>query len=317
MLREKLGLSSHEMSSIGGATFAYLFHRITQDELVKVIKRLDESKVERVLDVVRRDGYVLRNCKLYAWAFFKSRHGGRKPQSKAFGIHRQDVQFLSRLNLAHIDLKYEAFSLEDYKALVEGATTGPTVDGYIGRFISKRMTFLLRSYNVKREDLENEMVASAVRAIYMKFPHFESALHLTNTAKTAIHNSGETLVTYYTSPSRQRLMLNSEGQYEARNVNTEVLVDLEAAPSYLDHVKDYLEVLARLGERRMRPDVQRFLLCCAGHYDEEFSAFLKMNNAEAIEDMAYSRYLSKARKHFKFSEWQVTRLFEKLRMHME
>jgi hypothetical protein len=337
MLREKLGLSSSaEMDKIGGATFAYLFHRIDQDQLVRVVRAHDESKVERILEVVRRDGYVLKHCKLYAWAFFKSRHGFPKPKPNDFLIVRddpkfmrryreepefvkglkEDAAFLRRLNLANIDLKYEALSLEDYDVLIEGATTSPSIEEYIGKFISKSMTFLLRSYGVKRDELAHDMQAAAVRAIYMKYPVFESALHLTNTAKTTIGNTGKTLITYHVSPSRQRLMLNSEGKFEARNVNTEVLTDLEAPPSYLDHVKDYLEVLAKLSDR-MRPDVQRFLLCCAGHYDQEFSQFLGLNNSEAIEDMAYSRYMGKARKHFKYSENQVTKLFAKLRLHME
>jgi len=316
MLREKLGLTSDEMTKLGGATFAYLFHRIDQDQLVKIVKEHDESKVERILEAVRRDGYLLRNCKLYAWAFFKSRHGFPKPRPKDYGIARADVAFLSRINLSHIDLKYPAFTADDYDALIEGATTSPSMEEYIGKFISKSMTFLIRSYNVKRDDLEHDMQASAVRAIYMKYPCFESALHAINTAKTTIANTGKTLITYHVSPSRQRLMINAEGKFEARNVNTEALTDLEAPASYMDHVKDYLEVLAKLSDR-MRPDVQRFLLCCAGHYDPEFSQFLGSNNSEAIEDMAYSRYIGKARKHFNYSETQVTKLFAKLRLHME
>jgi hypothetical protein len=82
------------------------------------------------------------------------------------------------------------------------------------------------------------------------------------------------------------------------------------------HAKESLEVLVKLAHK-MRPDVQRFLLCCAGHYDEGFSDYLETDNSLAVDSMAYSRYLGKARKYFEFSETQVQKLFEKLKMHLE
>lgn len=338
MLRELFGLSAAQLPRLGGAIFAYVFRRpeIDQNRLIEIVKENAPELEEKILDVVRINGYVLKHCKAYAWAFYKSRHGFAKPKALDYLVMRddkefmrryreepgfvnglkEDAKFLRRLNLAHVDLKFDAYSMEDYQALLDGATTGPSIEGHIGRFISARMTFLIRSYAVKREDLENEMIAGALRSMYMKYPQFESVLHLQNTAKTGIHNAGESLVTYYTSPSRQRLMLNSEGHFEARNVNMDSLTSLEAPSSYLEHIRDYLEVLARMGDQ-MRPDVQRFLLCCAGQHDPEFSEFLEVDNSEAIEEMAYSRYIGKARKFFKYSEWQVTKLFEKLRTHLE
>jgi hypothetical protein len=336
VLREKFGLSAANMPRLGGAIFAYLFHRIDQKRLIEIIREHDADKEEQILEAVRTNGYVLKHCKAYAWAFYKSRFEGRKPDELDYLVVRddqkfmrqyredpafvkglkEDAKFLRRLNLAHIDLAFPAYSMSDYQALIDGATTGPTIHAHMGRYISKRMTFLIRSYNVKREDLQNEMTASALRAIYMGFPEYESVLHLQNTAKTGIHNAGESLVTYYTSPSRQRLMTTTEGNYEARQVNTDQLTSLEAPPSYLDGARDSLEVLVNVG-KNLRPEVQRFLLCCAGHYDKGFSEFLMANNADAVEEMAYSRYVGKVRKYFEFSERQVSRLFEMLRERLE
>jgi hypothetical protein len=302
------------MAKIGGAVFAYLFHRITQRELVAIID--DKEKEERILEVVRRKGYVLRDCKLYAWAAYRARFGYPKPSIKEFGVTRRDAAFLSRLNLGHLSIDFESYNLEDFKALVEGTVKSPTMDAYIGRFISKKMLFLTRSYGVKRSDLESDMLSGALRAVYMHFPRFESLLHFTNVAKAAIHNTGMSLITYHTSPARQRLFINESGGFEATHVDVDVMSSVEAPQQYMAHAKESLEVLVKLAHK-MRPDVQRFLLCCAGHYDEGFSDYLETDNSLAVDSMAYSRYLGKARKYFEFSETQVQKLFEKLKMHLE
>lgn len=318
MLREMLGLSVHEMSRIGGAVFAYLFHRIDQKKLIRIVNEYDSTKTEQILEVVRTKGYLLLNCKLYAWAFYKSRHGGPKPKPADFGIARADVQFLSRINLAHIPLKFVAYSVADFKNLIVEATDDPEIRAHIGRYVSKQLTFLVRNYGVNRNDLEGEMKAHAIRALYMKYPHFESVLHLRNNVKTTIHNRGQTLVSYHTSPARERLTKDAEGKFASRHVDTEALVDLEAPDEYMADVRDTLNSLVQISSAlSLRQDVQRFLMCCAGHFDAGFSAFLTIDNAQAVEDMAYDKYLKKARTYFSFSEKQVTHLFAKLRTMLE
>jgi hypothetical protein len=118
-----------------------------------------------------------------------------------------------------------------------------------------------------------------------------------NTAKTAIHNEGESKVTYYTAPCRQKLEQNADGDFISIEVSTEELAEVESQGNYLEHIRDRLEGLVRLSER-MTPKVQRFLMACAGQYDKDFSDFLRTNNAEAVEEMAYSRYLGQARLYF-------------------
>jgi hypothetical protein len=316
MLRNILGLSVHQMSRTGGAVFAYLFGRFDQKKLVKILAEEEDPELSaRILNAIRTDGYLLLNCKLYAWAFWKSRSGGPKPRAEAFGIARADVPFLSRLNLAHVPEVFPSHSLAEFRALVEDATAGPEIRTYMGKFISKNMTFLIRSYGHQREALVAEMQAHAVRALYLKYPRFESELHLRNNVKTTIHNRGETIITAETSPSRNKLQQDKQtGKFVSRHVDTEVLVDLEAPDEYMSEQKDLLESLVQIAQsHNLRDDVQRFLLCCAGHYDEEFSSFLMVNNTEAVETMAYDRYLSRARKFFNFTDKQVDHLFGKLR----
>jgi len=314
VIQELLGITQSQMKTIGGAIFAYLFHRpnFTQRDLIAYINNKETST--RIIGVIRREGTLLKNCKLYAWAAFKHRfYDDVKPQYKNYGLDRSDALFLSKLNLGHLDKQFPSFSLVDFDSLVEQIVYGPKMKAYIGRYISKVMTFLIRSYGVKREDLQAEMQIAAVRALYIHYPRFETLLHFENVAKTTIHNTGQTLIMYHTSPSRQRLEWNSvKGDFEQLQVAMQHAVEISAADPYLYHVKDSIQSLVKLSTR-MSPEVQRFLLCCAGQHDKEFSEFLGTDNSILVDEVAWSRYMSKTRKFFNVSEEQVNLLFEKLR----
>lgn len=315
MLKKKLGVEGREFRLQAAALFAYLFRRIDQKEFIRYID--DREVSDRLLQLIKTDGEILRNCKLYAWSFHKYRHcGGPRPKRADFGVCAEDASFLRRLNLNHLDLKFEAYSLAQFNALIQETLNGRSMQEYIGKLISKKLLFLIRSYNQTRKDMETELQAATLRALYMQYPRFASELHFTNVAKRTIHNTAMSMISHHTSPSRQRLVTNSDGSFEAAHVSLETLVALEAPASYMSHIREPLEALADLGDR-IRPDVQRFLLCCAGKFDEEFSSFIKEDNSKAIDVMAYSRYLSKARKFFGYSEGQVDRLFAKLRLHIQ
>jgi hypothetical protein len=315
MLHDLLGIEKREMKTIGAWVLAYVFHRITQKELVALID--DKDKAGRVLSCVRKDGYVLKNCKLYAWAFYKSRHGDPKPNAKAFAVERTDALFLSKLNLNHLKLSFPALSLDEYDLKVLELIESDHIKTYIGKFVSRKMKFLLDSYGERRSDIYHDLEYAGLKALNMHYPRFESDVHYLTVAKAAIKNTGQTKISYHVSPCRQRLQKTASGAQEAVLSNIEDHVDIEAPKSSAHHIKETLEALIKVAiDRKMRPDVQQFIMCCAGHYDEGFSSFLGMNNDQAVEDMPYHRYLTKATKHFRFTDTQVQNLFSKLKTHI-
>ncbi|QBX06572.1 hypothetical protein H1O16_gp159 [Burkholderia phage BcepSaruman] len=330
MLKEIFGFREENFPVLAGATFAYLFGRRDQDSLVATLREIEPESVDRVLAVIRAEGigidlqgatgYVLCNCKLYAWAYFRHRMGGEKPRAVDFKIDADDARFLRRLNLNHLSFKYPAYRLATWQAKVYGVIEELERSGYIGKFMNKKMKFLMKpAFGLKREDLKNDMTTQALRAMYLKYPRFDSELHITNVAKTTISNTGKTLISYHTNPSRQRLQLKSggdKGEFESRLVTTEALSNMAAPDQYMGGLRDSLTTLVQLS-KNMRPDVQRFLLICAGHHDRDFSEFLKRDNASAVDSMDYTRYIERAREHFGFTENQVTKLFAKLKTYLE
>lgn len=319
MLQEKLGLSTRQMNTIGGAVFAYLFYRITQRELINFIDNKEISK--KIIKILRQneEGWILKNCKLYAWASYKSKTKVRKPDPLEYEVPVIDSKFLSKLNLTHLDLKFPNFTIKQYDKIISDIIFGSKIETYIGKFISKKHLFLIKSYGITRDDIKAEMQTNAIRAVYMHYPRFESRLHFENVVKAAIHNSGHSLISEYTADKRQRLhtiKVNGETVPESRHIElTTISNKLEAPISNLEQIRESLEVLDKLSHK-MRPEVKRFLMVCAGLYDSEFSEFLGEDNSDLVDRISYARYLSKSRKFFQFSEQQVDKFFNKLKSNL-
>jgi len=313
-LRARLGLSQKDFLAVGGAIYAYLFHRITQRELLSYLD--NRELAERVLEAVRSDGYTMMNCKLYAHACWCARQAGEKfPKAADYEIHKDDVALLKRINLSHLSSHYAPMTLADMESMIEGAFDSPAMRAHIGKFVSKKMTFLIRSYGVPRDDIVGDLKRAALAAIYKTYPRFESALHFTNVAKSAIHNAGMSLIAYHTRASRNRLVQDEHAGHQAVHDESAQMADIPAPAAYLEHAKDALQSLVSLSPR-MSERVQEFLLAAAGHHHEGLSEFMRRDNSEAVDDMQYPQYLETLRSYFGVTEAQTQKLFKSLRSHL-
>lgn len=318
MLHEKLGVNRTDLPSVGGPLFAYLFHGINQRTLKQEFQ--DQRQVAlRLVELTKHDGHLLRNCKLYAWAYHKYRCGAmqQRPRALHYKVKLVDAAFLRKINLHHLPLRYESYSLEDFTQIVEDTVDSAHMRQHIGKLISKKMIFLIRSYGADRENIEGDLRANAIRALYMQYPRFESLLHLTNVAKTTIHNTAMTMIKQSTNGVRNRLYVDENGDFQAVHQDLgQSLINKIAAPDpYMAHIRDHLETMSKVGER-MKPKLQRFMLCCAGHYDREFSEFLECDNSEAADRMDYEKYLKKAKQFFEFTDDQIDRVFSRMKTYL-
>lgn len=317
MIKNEIGVTSPEkFTKVGAALFAYLFRRISHKRFLVILKsHLSDDECDKVLQEARTNGYLLKNCKAYAWAFYKARYEtpSEVPNPKAYKIHEEDVALLQRLNLSHISLKFPAYTLREYQSIIDGATSDKATSTKIGKFVSKRMLFLIKSYGVAREDLENECRLGALRSIYMRYPQFDDLQHVRNTANTGIHNAGEDMVKYYTSPTRQRLQKTKDGDFEARHVDLASVAELETP--YVSSLASLREEMAHLDELvKGLPGIQQaYMSVLKGDHHAGFSSHLGQDNRDALEVMAASRYRLEARRFFGISNKEGKELFAWLR----
>src|SRR3954465_10427737 len=98
MIQQKLGLQPKEYKRVVPALFAYLFNRIDLKKFISFVG--NQAEGNRIKDIARKDGYLLKNCKLYAYACYVNRLAGQKlPSNKEFEVDDDDASILKRLNL--------------------------------------------------------------------------------------------------------------------------------------------------------------------------------------------------------------------------
>jgi hypothetical protein len=313
-------LAADYSKDVVGALFAYLFHRISYKELKKELLEDHEAEATaRILKCVKL-GYVNKNCKLFAYAWYHYRFMkaqgklARKPKPSEFEVHEDDVKILKLINLDHLGRRLpKPWSIKDMDSRITSFTESKAGKEYIGKFISRKLLFLTKSYGVTRDELVNKMISAAIFSVYKQYPRFKNDLHFVNTLKNKISAEGKTLISYYTRQCRQALYHDGE-QHQAVNVSADLfLANIEAPGQYMSHIRDSLQSLAALP---LGETAQYFLKLATGQHDEEFSAFLKADNSNAVDSMAYPRYLQKVQQYMSISDERLAAFFTKLRRHI-
>lgn len=308
MLAQLLALEQNAPDKIG-SLFAYLFGRINKAEYKTAIGSKVEAK--KIWTLVSSNGYILKNCKLFAYAVHSNRLISMPTSPAKYEILKEDVSILRRINLSHIKPKYKSYSLFDYDNLEGSILKSTDLKNYTGKFISKKMSYLMKSYGLSREELFGQMQHSALFALRKQYPCYESELHALNICKTAIHNSGVGIMEYWNRAKRKALVLDN-GSYQAVQIPYDSLVNVGVAPEHDSELRLNLQSLVSVAEG-LPIKAQKFVSAAAGLYDPGFSMFIGIDNRDAVESWVYARYLENLRSYYSVSEAQTTNLFSKLR----
>jgi len=299
-LYERLDISKQELIS----SFNYLFRLIDIKTFKAQVK--DGFNVKKRID---KSGYMLKNCKLYAYAWHCYKRGlVVKPNADRFEINACDVPLLRKLDLSKIPTQYQPFDLREFDAYLTEFLTSDDLSSVLGKFISKKMIFLINSYNQTRESLTSQMTEAAIYNIYRCYPYYESYLHFCNIGKGAAEKYGHSLIKHYTSKKNQVLRKNADGTHESVVVPLDAVVHMLAQPQEdKQSIKDVLEGI------KLKPRVQLFFSLMAGEYHEGFSEFLGENNSDLADRINYAQYQAKVQKYIGVTRSQVNRLLERLR----
>lgn len=318
MLQKVLGLDASfaAQRQVVIVLFNYLFRKINKYEYRDQMPSRTYAK--ELWARVSTSGYVLCNCKLYAYARHCAQREGRRISPSAFGVSPEDAKLLAKLDLSHIKRKYKPLQLQQYQKAEACVFADTTIDlnAHIGRFISKKLIFLCRHYGVKREDIENILVDSAIYALRKQYPFFESDLHMVNVCKTAIHNAGISLIQYWTREKRNALISEADGTFSAVHVDIEVAQYMQNMGVVDAHDDPHEQLLQSLRAAKVGPRAQSFLLLARGAADPGFSLFLGVDNEDAAHEWEYGKYLNSLCEYLKVSNEQAQKLMAFLRKHV-
>ncbi|QDH83483.1 hypothetical protein [Achromobacter phage Motura] len=299
-LHEKLGITPKELVS----SFDYLFRFIDNKTFKAQVN--DGFNVKKRIDAC---GYMLKNCKLYAYAWHCHKQGLiTRPKAAEFEIEECDVAMLRKLDLSRIPAHFQPFALREFDAYLAEFLTSSDLSSVLGKFITKKMTFLIKSYGQTREALKSAMVEAAIYNIYRCFPYYDSYLHFCNIGKGASEKYGHSLIKHFTAKKNQVLQKNADGTHESRMVPIAAVEHMLESPNETKQtIKDVLEGI------KLKPRVRLFFQLMAGEHDQGFSEYLGVNNSDAADTMKYSHYRARVQKYLGVTHTQVNNLLERLR----
>lgn len=287
-----------------GATFAYLFRRITLAEYKQHVQ--NGFEVKKQFD---RSGYMLVNCKLYAWAYYKAKRLGigEIPRIKDYEVRKEDARLLRKLNLSHIPKRFPAMTLSEYNGYIESIMTDPSFDLMLNKFISKKMQFIMKSYNKERRGIISTLKSVALYNIHRVYPYFESYQHMLNVGKGSATRAGHSFIKKHATQKAKRLRKCADGTSESILEPLHLVAELDL------HGDKGRPAVPAIDELPVTPRVRTVLQLIAGQYDEGFSVFLGVNNVEASHTMSWASYQAQVRKYTKISKTQIDTVFEKIR----
>lgn len=311
MLKQILKIDK-DANIIIGSLFAYLFGRINKSEYKEAIG--DKEEARRIWRLAKDNGYILKNCKLFAYSVHVNRKAGLSTSPAKFGIYNEDVSILRKLNLNHL-ADFKSYSLFDFDNLEGAILKSEDLQTFTGKFVSKKMMFLIRSYGLTREDIYSDMQNAALYAIRKQYPDFKSELHVLNICKRTIHNAGIGLIEFWTRDKRQALILD-QGVHQAVNVPLSAIPDVAVSPEHENELRLNIQSLVALAPE-MKPRAREFVQAAAGLYDPGFTLYIGVDNREAVEHWEYSRYLASLREYLKVNEEQTKKLFSNLKRRLQ
>lgn len=277
-----------EIKQHAQTVFSYLFGLISKYEFRARVG--DKNEAKSVWNKVVNNGYVLCNCKLYLYALHKARGLGQTVSYLRYDIDSSDVKLLKSINLTGVPYTFKAYSLAEFGSLETELLTSSTMNVYIGKFISKKLIFLTRSYNQQRQEIEGSLKIAGLYALRKQYPFFKSELHALNICKTSISNAGKGLIEFWTRDKRNALM-RENGTFQAVSVQYEVQKDLAVQPEHADEKRMNIQALCAISTRL--PARQRdWVSAAAGLYDKGFSFYIGRDNTDAIEYVPYEKYLN-------------------------
>ena len=274
-----------------------------------VIRKALTPKEFELANKLLVDGYFLKNCKLYIYKVLQNSICINS--YKDFGLSKDDARCLisCRKFLSSVDTSWPAYSIEDLDECINQLLTHK-LDEYMGRFITKKLSFLVKSYGLTYHDIKMDMIFSGINAIYKSYPKFESKLHALNTAKRAIHNAGIGLIAYNTKECRSQLIKDQDGlfQHKLRDISSIGEIPYTDRKDTIDDFDSLMHLLPHIGYRG-----RKFIELASGRYDLEFSKFLGKDNVKYLDETKYSSYMKQIRSFLGVSNKEVSVFLEKVR----
>lgn len=332
--------------SVIGSLFLYVFRGTDQANIREVFNAksvaFDFLSWRRQL---HSNGDLLRNGKIFLY-----HHAcGLSPNSSTFGLTRRENIWLrqalefeplvKRLNFLFRSEHRPPMSLSSFDDFSRDVLTSQDYKTYVRRYIHKKMSFLVASYNVTFKELESDLISWSHFALLRAYPRFDDVGHGIAIAKTIAKRRGVNLIKTLTAQKNNQLITKADGSCERVAVSLSNIADgsgqfltadgtflhrsmlvvgMNGLSSAADSVgwDTLLSIKELISSKSLTPAQRYFLALMVGTPDQDFSDFLGSENEEYIHRVDYSVYKNKVCDFLELSEPLADRFLSNLKPHL-
>lgn len=331
-------------SELHGLYLALAFGIFKADEVISFVWELVGVTLQHsaLHASLRNNGVLLRDVKQYAFARYASEYG--VPVMPAALVTPLPVRTRNRVFDAlqlkalqdyfagHLWRGRKPLTLAEIKSITEDTLGDPELSAYAGKFIHRKMGFILKSGGRSYAELMSEVMMQAYYGLLKTYPAWTDAGHRLAIAKVNIHNRGINIIHEETAGSRRFLHGNAKVGYSAVNVSLDNF-ELGVGDVLLQESKVFSNLDGSVGDDGVdwetKKALQELLMCATlapkkrlylslllGIYSEDFSAWLGKSNTEMATKLPFGRYDASVRQYLGIEEAAAHGFLQSLQAHL-
>lgn len=296
-----IGYTTKEARQILPSLFLYLFRAFNQTELYRRAREINPNvNLFKLMPRIPLMGDITLDDKVCIFALFTGENPGIKPNAYVKSVVLADPEVLQHLAKF---AEYPAYTVQQVRVLEAKSICNPEIDTYMGKFIYRKMRFLLKSYSVTKLELVEQLQERAIHNLRINYPNWNNAGEMLAMAKSAIANAGHNLIKYYAATKRSRVDVNNKAvEYSLEGIREmggdapeyQALVYSEALDRTLEVAEANLSIDAVLRSLADKPNKKVLIELLSGRFDAGFSNFLNKDCTEYAQTVSFDKLFHKA-----------------------
>lgn len=297
-----------------------------------------------------KSGYLLKNVKLWLWYTVSNDLSPKQCREimPEFKVKESDFKLARALltseyidDLKAMSKEFKCHKLEHFDRIVVNILQSVERDGYIQKYVRKKLRFITFDGYTTQDDLCMELQVDGFFGMLMQYPRVQSVEHFTNIYKGAIQRFGINLIKHHTTNSRSTLVRESDGTFSQRKLSMDAsdsdFLKTTLATSDFDSPagvgggasevswEDKLSARQLMSAASSRKQ-KRFLTLLSGGYCKRFSSWLTEEGVKPDNDELFDRclkadkiseYIDHCSAYLNISSYQAHRYINKLRQAIE
>ena len=298
-----IGYTVTEARKIIPSLFLYLFRAFNQAELYRRAQEVNPAvNLFKLMPRIPLMGEITLHDKVCIFALFQGEDPGIKPNAYIKTVVLKSPEVLQHLESFK---EFPAYDIKTVSTLEARALLNTEIKTYVSKFIFRKMRFILNSYGIAKDELEESLQERAIHNLRVNYPNWKSSGDMLAMVKSAIANAGQNLIKYYAAGKRSKVdSENHAVEYSLESLQEDAgdapeyqalvyssafdrgLEIIEASRS-VDSIMDALKQ-ANLNGKRLLVSI------LSGHFDRGFTDYLGKDCSEFAENSDFEKLLQEA-----------------------